>query len=63
MLPVSGLFLADGRSFFQCYYISSAECLFFSHLTRYATFWQYADSGPNPGDQDYFNGDAAGLSR
>ncbi|KAF5391032.1 hypothetical protein D9757_004057 [Collybiopsis confluens] len=28
-----------------------------------ATFWQYADSGPNPGDQDVFNGDAAGLSR
>ncbi|KAK0439363.1 glycoside hydrolase family 25 protein, partial [Armillaria borealis] len=29
----------------------------------YTTFWQYADSGPNPGDQDIFNGDAAGLSR
>ncbi|KAJ7665936.1 glycoside hydrolase family 25 protein [Mycena polygramma] len=29
----------------------------------YATFWQYADSGPNPGDQDLFNGDAAGLQR
>nr|QNJ46237.1 GH25 muramidase [Flammulina velutipes KACC42780] len=29
----------------------------------YATFWQYADSGSNPGDQDYFNGDAAGLKR
>ncbi|KAJ6609064.1 putative lysozyme [Mycena sp. CBHHK59/15] len=29
----------------------------------YATFWQYADSGPNPGDQDLFNGDAAGLNR
>ncbi|TRM62333.1 glycoside hydrolase family 25 protein [Schizophyllum amplum] len=27
------------------------------------TFWQYADSGSNPGDQDVFNGDAAGLSR
>ncbi|KIK63286.1 glycoside hydrolase family 25 protein [Collybiopsis luxurians FD-317 M1] len=27
-----------------------------------ATFWQYAESGPNPGDQDVFNGDAAGLS-
>ncbi|KAI0290542.1 N,O-diacetylmuramidase [Multifurca ochricompacta] len=26
------------------------------------TFWQYADSGPYPGDQDLFNGDAAGLS-
>ncbi|KAF8162506.1 glycoside hydrolase family 25 protein [Mycena galopus ATCC 62051] len=27
----------------------------------FTTFWQYADSGPNPGDQDLFNGDAAGL--
>ncbi|KAH7926422.1 glycoside hydrolase family 25 protein [Leucogyrophana mollusca] len=30
---------------------------------EYTTFWQYADSGSNPGDQDVFNGDAAGLSR
>ncbi|VDB89354.1 unnamed protein product [Peniophora sp. CBMAI 1063] len=29
----------------------------------YATFWQYADSGSNPGDQDLFNGDLAGLQR
>ncbi|KAF9352087.1 hypothetical protein BGX34_000178 [Mortierella sp. NVP85] len=29
----------------------------------YATFWQYANSGPNPGDQDLFNGDSAGLAR
>ncbi|KAG6835210.1 hypothetical protein H0H93_003700 [Arthromyces matolae] len=29
----------------------------------YTTFWQYADSGSNPGDQDIFNGDAAGLGR
>ncbi|KAN0129608.1 glycoside hydrolase [Lactarius tabidus] len=29
----------------------------------YTTFWQYADSGTFPGDQDLFNGDAAGLSR
>ncbi|TFY81669.1 hypothetical protein EWM64_g2346 [Hericium alpestre] len=29
----------------------------------YTTFWQYADSGSNPGDQDRFNGDAAGLKR
>ncbi|KAG0705635.1 glycoside hydrolase family 25 protein [Suillus ampliporus] len=29
----------------------------------YETFWQYADSGPNPGDADLFNGDAAGLTR
>ncbi|KAF9528365.1 glycoside hydrolase family 25 protein [Crepidotus variabilis] len=29
----------------------------------YETFWQYADSGANPGDQDYFNGDAAGLKK
>ena len=28
-----------------------------------ATFWQYADSGTFPGDQDLFNGNAAGLSR
>ncbi|KAG6907995.1 hypothetical protein DXG01_006530 [Tephrocybe rancida] len=30
---------------------------------NFTTFWQYADSGPNPGDQDLFNGDAAGLGR
>ncbi|KAI0262909.1 glycoside hydrolase family 25 protein [Gloeopeniophorella convolvens] len=30
---------------------------------KYTTFWQYADSGPNPGDQDKFNGDLAGLKR
>ncbi|KAH9013076.1 glycoside hydrolase family 25 protein [Lactarius pseudohatsudake] len=29
----------------------------------YTTFWQYADSGTYPGDQDSFNGDAAGLKR
>ncbi|KAJ3484680.1 hypothetical protein NLI96_g5482 [Meripilus lineatus] len=29
----------------------------------FTTFWQYADSGPNPGDQDLFNGDLAGLKR
>ncbi|KAH9173497.1 glycoside hydrolase family 25 protein [Lactarius sanguifluus] len=29
----------------------------------FTTFWQYADSGPHPGDQDRFNGDAAGLKR
>jgi len=29
----------------------------------FPTFWQFADSGPNPGDQDLFNGDAAGLER
>lgn len=33
------------------------------HFNRYHTFWQYADSGPNPGDQDNFNGDLAGLKR
>ena len=25
------------------------------------TFWQYADSGTFPGDQDYFNGPMSGL--
>ncbi|KAG6812880.1 hypothetical protein H0H92_015808 [Tricholoma furcatifolium] len=30
---------------------------------EYTTFWQYADSGSNPGDQDIFNGDTAGLGR
>ncbi|KAJ7697604.1 glycoside hydrolase family 25 protein [Mycena rosella] len=30
---------------------------------KYTTFWQYADKGPNPGDADLFNGDAAGLKR
>jgi len=29
----------------------------------FATFWQYADSGANPGDQDVFRGDEAGLQR
>ncbi|KAJ7697593.1 glycoside hydrolase superfamily [Mycena rosella] len=29
----------------------------------FTTFWQYADSGPNPGDADLFNGDAVGLTR
>ena len=29
----------------------------------YHTFWQYADSGPSAGDQNYFNGDMAGLKR
>lgn len=29
----------------------------------YETFWQFADSGSNPGDQDIFNGDMAGLQR
>ncbi|EMD40164.1 glycoside hydrolase family 25 protein [Gelatoporia subvermispora B] len=29
----------------------------------YETFWQYADSGSNPGDQDKFNGDLAGLKK
>ncbi|KAG6897420.1 hypothetical protein C0992_001734 [Termitomyces sp. T32_za158] len=29
----------------------------------YTTFWQYADAGANPGDQDIFNGDSAGLGR
>lgn len=27
------------------------------------TFWQYANSGPDPGDQDRFNGDLAGLKK
>lgn len=27
------------------------------------SFWQYADKGPNPGDQDAWNGDYAGLQR
>ncbi|KAF8650927.1 hypothetical protein AX16_005025 [Volvariella volvacea WC 439] len=29
----------------------------------YTSFWQYADSGPNPGDQNIWNGDLAGLRR
>ncbi|CAO3568779.1 unnamed protein product [Mortierella alpina] len=29
----------------------------------YHSFWQYADRGPNPGDQDSWNGDFAGLQR
>ncbi|KAF8842366.1 glycoside hydrolase family 25 protein [Paxillus ammoniavirescens] len=30
---------------------------------KYTSFWQYADSGPNPGDADLWNGDLAGLKR
>ncbi|KIK85356.1 glycoside hydrolase family 25 protein [Paxillus rubicundulus Ve08.2h10] len=30
---------------------------------EYASFWQYANSGPNPGDADLWNGDLAGLKR
>ncbi|KAG9324923.1 hypothetical protein KVV02_008485 [Mortierella alpina] len=30
---------------------------------KYHTIWQYTDKGPNPGDQNYFNGDSAGLQR
>ena len=40
------------------YLVSFADC-----VHSFTTFWQYADSGPNPGDQDYFNGDSAGLKR
>ncbi|KAI6149262.1 glycoside hydrolase family 25 protein [Pisolithus tinctorius] len=29
----------------------------------YTSFWQYADSGPNPGDADLWNGDVSGLQR
>jgi len=29
----------------------------------FQTFWQNADSGTFPGDQDVFNGDAAGLKK
>jgi GH25 family lysozyme M1 (1,4-beta-N-acetylmuramidase) len=29
----------------------------------YYTFWQYADSGTFPGDQDRFNGDYSQLQR
>jgi hypothetical protein len=34
-------------------------------LTSYnsETFWQYADSGSNPGDQDIFNGTPTGLKK
>ena len=30
---------------------------------EYTSFWQYDDSGPNPGDADLWNGDYAGLQR
>lgn len=29
----------------------------------YYSFWQYADSGQNPGDPDVWNGDLDGLKR
>jgi hypothetical protein len=34
-----------------------------AYTYRFTTFWQYADSGPYPGDQDYFNGDMTGLHK
>jgi hypothetical protein len=34
-----------------------------SYVSSVFTFWQYASSGTNPGDQDLFNGDAAALKR
>jgi len=30
---------------------------------KFYSFWQYADSGPNPGDQDRWNGDLVSLRR
>jgi GH25 family lysozyme M1 (1,4-beta-N-acetylmuramidase) len=30
---------------------------------KYTTFWQYEDSGPNPGDQNIFNGDIISLKK
>lgn len=30
---------------------------------KYQTFWQFADKGTFPGDQDVFNGDAAALKK
>jgi len=30
---------------------------------KYQTIWQFADKGTFPGDQDVFNGDAAGLKK
>lgn len=46
--------------------IGTNDCIR-SHVNYYyasfPTFWQFADSGPNPGDQDLFNGDMAGLQR
>jgi hypothetical protein len=34
--------------------------LYFFYYSYY-TFWQYADSGSQPGDQDVFNGSQANL--
>ena len=34
---------------------------FADYIQSSPTFWQYADSGPYPGNQDYFNGNAASL--
>ncbi|KAF9967817.1 hypothetical protein BGZ70_008045 [Mortierella alpina] len=30
---------------------------------RFHSFWQYESNGPNPGEQDMFNGNSAGLKR
>lgn len=37
--------------------------IFFFGGVSTASFWQYADSGANPGDQDSWNGDLASLQR
>ena len=42
---------------------TAAGCANDAPFYSYTTFWQYADSGPYPGDQDLFNGDATGLSK
>ncbi|KIK63283.1 glycoside hydrolase family 25 protein [Collybiopsis luxurians FD-317 M1] len=52
---------ADDNPLFIAHYASSIGTI--PAGWPFATFWQYADSGPNPGDQDVFNGDAAGLSK
>jgi hypothetical protein len=61
--PAGGLlldpFLPDGGKTSEIF----VRLRLHSPVSSFTTFWQYANSGPNPGDQDLFNGDSAGLGR
>ncbi|KAJ4467246.1 glycoside hydrolase family 25 protein [Lentinula aciculospora] len=52
---------ANDNSLFIAHYGSSIGTI--PAGWSFATFWQYADAGPNPGDQDVFNGDSTELQR
>ena len=66
MRRVLGRYQRGGREFdflfFSpvCVYVRQYLTFFFFPYRTW-TFWQYADSGVNPGDQDVFNGDTSSL--